>query len=240
MLRGRVAGVVALAGIAGPAGPLAGCGGPSAGAGRDAEIVDATPDAPAPIDVPAGTPDLQFVARAMVNTVAVDQGVVFRDADCEVVEGCVGAAGSRTLLRFATVSANLGSADLFVGVPPPAGESNARFVWSPCHKHHHVRDYASYELVDATGVVATARKQAFCLEDDLPVQPGVQPTGYSCLRQGISRGWADVYTRDLPCQWIDVTDVPPGSYTLRLVINPLHTLPESDYDNNVFTVDVAR
>ena len=217
---------------------LAGCGGPRARVGGDAAIVDATDDAPAPIDVPAGTPDLQFVARAMVGTVAVQQDAIFRDADCEVVESCVGAAGRRTLLRFSTVSANLGSADLFVGAPPAAGDSNALFVWSPCHKHHHVRDYASYELVDATGVVATARKQAFCLEDDLPVQPGAQPTGYSCLRQGISRGWADVYTSDLPCQWIDVTDVPPGSYTLRLVVNPLHTLPESDYDNNEFTVDV--
>ena len=70
------------------------------------------------------------------------------------------------------------------------------------------------------------------------MQPGVQPTGYSCLRQGISRGWADVYTSDLPCQWIDVTDLPPGRYTLRLVVNPLRTLPESDYDNNLFTIDV--
>ncbi len=231
VLRGRV---VALVGVAGLGGQLGGCGGPRAGADR-AQIVDAS----ATMDVPAGTPDLQFLASAMVDTVAVQKDASFHDADCEVVEGCVGAAGLRKLLRFSTVSANLGSADLFVGAPPAAGDSNALFVWSPCHKHHHVRDYASYELVDATGVVATARKQAFCLEDDLPAQLGARPTGYSCLRQGISRGWADVYTSDLPCQWIDVTDVPQGSYTLRLVVNPLHTLPESDYDNNVFTVDVS-
>ena len=60
--------------------------------------------------------------------------------------------------------------------------------------HHHVTNYASYELVDGDGVVVTARKQAFCLEDDEQVQLGAQPTGYSCANQGISRGWADVYS----------------------------------------------
>jgi hypothetical protein len=146
----------------------------------------------------------------------------------------------RMLLRFDTVSANRGTADLVVGAPPPAGENSDVFEWSQCHGHHHVRDYASYELLDATGTaVLTARKQSFCLQDDEDVQPGVPPTGYSCTDQGITRGWADVYGRYLPCQWIDITAIPAGSYTLRIVVNPLHTLPESNYDNNTFTVPVT-
>jgi Lysyl oxidase len=200
--------------------------------------IDAAELADAPLfDASPGIPDLQLVADRMGGSVVVTSDE-FRDNYCEVIEGCVGAAGRRTLLRFDTVTANRGSGDLVVGVPPPPGESNPTFQWSPCHMHHHVVNYASYELANSTGTVITARKQAFCLEDIENVQPGTPSTGYSCLNQGISRGWADTYGRFLACQWIDVTGVPSGAYTLRVVVNPLHTLPESDYTNNVFTIGV--
>jgi len=212
---------------------------PIADAPDAAVPIDAAPDAPdaSPFDAPPGVPDLQFIASEMVHTVVVTADD-FRTTDCEVVEGCVGAAGRRTLLRFDTVSANRGTADIVIGVPPDAGVSDGTFEWSACHMHHHVKNYASYELVDDANHVVTARKQAFCLEDTQSVQPGVPSSGYSCARQGITRGWADVYTRYLPCQWIDVTGLPSGAYTLRVVVNPLRTLTESNYDNNVFTVPV--
>jgi len=227
-----------------------GCGAPAATHGAPPGDVGAAPrDAPVSLDAPDAlvdaslfdaaprVPDLQFVAGEMASTFVVTADLFAAD-DCAVMEGCVGGAGTRILLRFDTVTANRGSGDLVVGVPPPPGESNAVFQWSPCHMHHHVANYASYELIDTTGTVLTARKQSFCLEDGEQVQPGAPPTGYSCLNQGISRGWADVYSRYLPCQWIDVTDLPSGTYTLRIVVNPVHTIPESDYDNNVFTASV--
>ena len=235
-------GVVRAVSLAGFAGLGVGCG-HSGAALTDAgpPLLDAAglgePANDAP-DAPPGLADLQFVSAEMTQTLTVTRDI-FSDAACEVVEGCVGGSGPRSLLRFDTVSANRGTADLVVGVPPPAGESNDVFEWSPCHGHHHVRNYASYELLDATGtVVLTARKQSFCLEDGESVQPGIPATGYSCTDQGITRGWADVYSRFLPCQWIDVTGVQAGSYTLRVVVNPLRTLPESNYDNNTFTVPV--
>lgn len=238
-------GAIACALAAGAA-ALAGCG-DQIHLARDAAVIAPAPDAPdaavpdaAPIDAPpGGMPDLQFVSSEMARSLLVDPQVDFRAGDCEVIEGCVGDIGRRTLLRFNTASANRGTADIFVGVPPPPGQSNDVFEWSPCHMHHHVRNYASYELRDASGdVVLTARKQAFCLEDTEPVQPGIPASGYSCMRQGITRGWADVYNRELPCQWIDVTGIAPGTYTLRIVVNPLRTLPESNYDNNEFTARV--
>ncbi len=249
MPRGPVVWVVAAFGLAGP-GASAGCGRPGGAASLDAgdvptdvaavradAAIDAVSDASL-IDAPPGIPDLQFVSAEMAQTVTITNDD-FRDTDCEVVEGCVGAAGGRTLLRFDTVSANRGTTDLVLGVPPPPGQSNDVFEWSPCHMHHHVRNFASYELLDATGtVVLTARKQSFCLEDVESIQPGIPPTGYSCTDQGITRGWADVYSRFLSCQWIDITGVPAGTYTLRVVVNPLRTLPESNYDNNTFTVPV--
>ena len=224
---------------------LAACSGPAASrAPDDAALPDAAlADAAsadawvAPLDAPTGFPDLQFVVEEMAGNWVVTSDV-FAPDDCAVAEGCVGAAGRRTLLRFDTVTANRGSGELVVGVPPPPGESNAVFQWSACHKHHHVANYASYELVGPTGTVLTARKQSFCLEDGEQVQPGAPPTGYTCLNQGISRGWADVYGRYLACQWIDVTDIAPGAYTLRIVVNPLRTIAESSYDNNLFTFDV--
>lgn len=231
------------------AGLAAGCGHPPGAlpedappdvAAIDAAVPDAVPDAAvdgSPFDAPPGIADLQFIAAEMNNSVVVTSDD-FRDADCEVQEGCVGAAGRRTLVRFDTVSANRGTADVFVGVPPPPGESNDVFEWSPCHMHHHVKNYASYELRDARGVVLTARKQAFCLEDGEQIQPGIPATGYSCMRQGITRGWADVYSRYLPCQWIDVTDLPSGTYSLHIVVNPTRFIPESNYDNNEFSVTV--
>jgi hypothetical protein len=201
----------------------------------DARPIDASSDASNDA-LPSELPDLQFVANEMKDTVVVTHDNFGPDA-CEVMEGCA-EPGQRDLLRFNTVTANLGAADLVVGVPPPPGESNERFQWSQCHQHHHFANYTHYELVNDDGVVMTGRKQAFCLEDGEQVVAGLPPTGYSCTNQGISRGWADVYIRDLPCQWIDVTEIPHGSYTLRIIVNPLHTLSESDFGNNVFTVAV--
>ncbi len=196
-------------------------------------------DASSAPDGPPGLPDLQFEADQMQGAWSVTRDI-FADAhDCAVLEGCVAMPGERTLLRFDTITSNRGAGDLVMGPPPPPGESNDVFEWSPCHMHHHVRNYAIYELVDAAGHVTTAHKQSFCLEDSENVIVGAPPVGYACTNQGISRGWADVYGRGLPCQWVDITDLPHGTYTLRITVNPLHTIPESDTSNNVFSSTVT-
>jgi len=60
---------------------------------------------------------------------------------------------------------------------------------------------------------------------------------FNCNYQGISVGWEDVYTADLDCQWVDITDIPLGSYWLYLEVNPVingtRLFAESDYANNV-------
>ena len=61
---------------------------------------------------------------------------------------------------------------------------------------------------------------------------------YRCDYQGIQRGWADVYTSHLPCQFIDVTDVPDGAYTLEIELNADRTLVELDYDNNLISIPI--
>src|SRR5690348_9224483 len=82
--------------------------------------IDLTPIDTRELDAPPGTPDLTLIAAEMDNTIQIaTQG--FNGAACEVVEQCVGGPGLRTLLKFDTVTANLGTADLVVGIPPAAG-----------------------------------------------------------------------------------------------------------------------
>lgn len=50
--------------------------------------------------------------------------------------------------------------------------------------------------------------------------------------QGLGVGWADTYVRNLPGQWIDVTDVPDGDYILDVETNPDRSFQEARYDNN--------
>lgn len=164
------------------------------------------------------------------NQIAVEWRY-FAEDDCSLVEGCVGAAGWRRLLRFGTWTPNTGTADLFLGVPRDDVE---QFVYSACHDHYHFEGYAEYELRQSDGTVAaTGHKQAFCLLDFYRY-PEEDDRGayYTCENQGIQRGWQDVYEADLDCQWVDVTDVDPGEYTLHIALNTNRALLESSYDDN--------
>lgn len=61
---------------------------------------------------------------------------------------------------------------------------------------------------------------------------------HDCDNQGISPGCFDEYDINLPCQWIDITGLPDGPYILQITVNPLHTIAESNYTNNVLTISV--
>jgi hypothetical protein len=213
------------------------------GCGPSRAVPDAPTDAPvdAPVDAPdadgQGLPDLQLVAEQMTGT-AESTVREFTAQDCEVVEGCVGGTGPRRLLRFDTVTMNRGTADLVVGPTPPPLQDGGGFEWSDCHGHHHYAGFTTYELFNDAGTRITARKQAFCIKDSVAL-PNAPPGKFSCFHQGLTRRWSDGYSRGVPCQWIDTTGLPSGQYTLRVVVNPERTLPESDHDNNVFTDTVT-
>jgi hypothetical protein len=94
-------------------------------------------------------------------------------------------------------------------------------------------------------VPRTSKKLGFCLEDvdnfaygtpdntapayTIPNNVRCQPTGLPSATapqdgiwetMGITRGWGDVYTWDLPSQFIEVTDVPDGVYEVVNEANP--------------------
>jgi hypothetical protein len=184
-------------------------------------------------------PDL-FVDGDRIAASYVIRDVTVADDSCSLIEGCVAASGARRLLRFDTWTPNIGTADMFLGVP---SVDSPHFEYSECHDHYHFTTYAEYELVDADGecVAATGHKQAFCLMDVHPY-PDTAAAGrprYVCEYQGIQMGWQDVYDRDLPCQWVDITDVPAGEYQLRVRVNVEHVLNETDYENNEVVVPVT-
>ncbi len=163
----------------------------------------------------------------------------FAADDCAIAEGCVAAEGWRRLLYFDTWTPNTGTADMYLG--RPSGADSTHFEYSDCHMHYHFNTYAEYELLGGDGsVAATGHKQAFCLLDYYRY-PGTDETGayYTCENQGIGRDWQDVYDSSLDCQWVDVTDVAPGEYSLHIAINTERILLESDYTNNEVRVPVV-
>lgn len=167
----------------------------------------------------------------------------FPEDSCEIFEGCVPEPGWRRLLRFDTQTPNAGSRDLTMGVPTNHPDL---FHFSECHGHYHFDGYAYYELLDQNGdVAATGHKQAFCLIDWSPWAYPDDNGTYSCGNQGISMGWDDVYGAYLDCQYVDITDVPPGDYVLRIGVNlpspetAVAPLNERNYDNNILDYPVT-
>ncbi|XP_056275029.1 protein-lysine 6-oxidase-like isoform X2 [Pseudoliparis swirei] len=161
---------------------------------------------------------------------------------CAAEENCLSSSSSssqdydlRVLLRFPQRVKNQGTADFLSSKPRYSWE------WHSCHNHFHSMDeFSLYELLDADSQkrVAEGHKASFCLEDT-SCDPGIQRR-YACTAhtQGLSPGCYDTYNADIDCQWIDITDVSPGKYVLKVTVNPRQLVQESSYSNNVARCDV--
>ncbi len=143
-----------------------------------------------------GQPDLTVDPKRFVSQMEIVDRL-FSTSSCELVEGSVGGAGYRRLLRFDTVIINAGDGDLVVGSP-----------------------------TDPNNPAAQGHKQAFCLEDSFKYTNDNKSSGYTCASQGITTGWGDWYYKQLSGQWIDITGVPEGDYIVRVEINAAHTFSE--------------
>ncbi|XP_078525305.1 protein-lysine 6-oxidase-like isoform X2 [Lissotriton helveticus] len=142
----------------------------------------------------------------------------------------------RVLLRFPQRVKNQGTADFLPVKPRHAWE------WHSCHQHYHSMDaFSNYDLLDATTQrkVAEGHKASFCLEDTM-CDPGFRRR-YACTAhtQGLGPGCYDTYNANIDCQWIDITDVSPGNYILKVTVNPNFQVPESDFTNNVVRCELT-
>lgn len=213
------------------------CG--AAVAGLDFTAPPPTRDAPGNGPPGCDAPDLIVDAKWLAPLFTE---ILVTDKTCELGEGCVGAPGMRRLMLFTVATPNIGSMDLVMGIPANLPDL---YHYSDCHSHFHFDEFARYELRAGDSVAATGHKQAFCMLDTVSwAWPNELPT-FDCANQGISRGFSDFYESGLPCQWIDVTDVPPGEYTLVITLNqprPGSALPllnERDYTNNTLELPVV-
>ncbi len=178
-------------------------------------------------------PDLTIVASAVSPQITTE---TFGLNSCAVVEGLV-APGTRRLIRFDTETENQGNADLYFG----DAASNPLFVWAACHAHYHFNNYMAYRLLNANGgLAAIGLKVGFCVLDVFRWKSGAASNAkYSCSDQGIQVGWGDLYDRTLDGQWIDITGLPDGNYTIEIEPNPQGIIQESNYGNNVVHVPIT-
>ncbi len=162
-------------------------------------------------------PDLVVVQNTLENSLFVSKQ--FNADQCLINEGCIRGYGERWLLNFSTHIRNIGTRDYLIGeTPADPAEPSDQFEWDECHDHWHYRGYAEYLLFDATNKkIPIGTKNGFCVLD-LECDNGSQGQ-FSCQYMGITAGCGDIYDTGLPCQWVDVTDVPDGDYTLVVRVN---------------------
>lgn len=153
--------------------------------------------------------------------------------NCLIEEQCLQGYGTRDIIRFTTTIRNVGELDYYLGVP---SFDNDLFTWDNCHNHWHYDGYAEYILFDEAGQkIPIGFKNGFCVIDlDCPTGISSQ---YSCNNMGITSGCADTYHALLECQWLDVTDIPDGTYTMVARANwrnapDLNNRTETNITNN--------
>ncbi|XP_053311884.1 protein-lysine 6-oxidase-like [Spea bombifrons] len=175
-----------------------------------------------------------YIQRAPLYNLwcAAEENCLARSAYSSTVSGL----SSRVLLRFPQRVKNRGTADFLPVKPSHAWE------WHSCHQHYHSMDsFSHYDLLDAVTFrkVAEGHKASFCLEDTT-CDPGVRRR-YACTThtQGLSPGCYDTYHANIDCQWIDITDVLPGRYILKVSVNPNFQVQESDFTNNAVRCDLT-
>jgi hypothetical protein len=152
---------------------------------------------------------------------------------CDVNEGCVTGYGSRYVIGFTSKIDNIGNLPYIVGNP---SSNPGMFNVVNCHGHTHYEGYGDYRLYDSNGdLIPVGHKNGFCVMDLCGWGT------YNCGYMGISAGCYDVYGLGTQCQWVDITDVPDGSYRLAVIVNA-HHLPdafnkyETNYANNALQV----
>ena len=176
-------------------------------------------------------PDLELDQATLENSLFL--GTLNNTDGCMIQEQCVADYGTRDILRFSTWIRNVGNQDYYIGSP---SDNPGMFTYDNCHGHYHFEGYAEYLLYDANAnLLPIGFKNGFCVLD-VECSGGGIPK-YGCSNMGITAGCGDIYSTSVECQWIDITDVPSGRYTLVVRTN-WNQLPdalgrvETDYSNN--------
>jgi lysyl oxidase len=123
-------------------------------------------------------------------------------------------------------------------------------IFHPAHNHWHLSDFSDFELLTPSGtLVAATNKVSFCLADNSPFDlglPGAPATARyefntcaAATTEGISVGWRDTYSSNVPGQFIDIGGVPDGDYCVAVTADPDNLLRETSDSNNLALRGIA-
>ncbi|MBL0034348.1 MAG: hypothetical protein IPP26_01030 [Flavobacteriales bacterium] len=184
-------------------------------------------------------PDLTIDQASMQGSLSLSTVTIATTDVCAVQEGCVKGFGQRYVIRFNTRINNIGETDYYIGSPSSQPQM---FSTNNCHGHAHYSGYADYLLFDQnSNPIPVGFKNGYCVID---VGCFGGTSHYGCSNMGISKDCYDLYGSGTTCNWIDITDVPAGLYTLVLRTN-WERRPdalgrhEMDYTNNYASVCVS-
>ena len=123
------------------------------------------------------------------------------------------------------------------------------YVREPSHEHCHFFSEARYSLLVPGGEPRVSDKIGFCMYDSFDIEGGTTQwfpweagPGTWCrysepastfVRMGLSRGSGDRYSAQREFQFVDVTGLMPGPYTLRAQADPDGHLIEGDPTDDV-------
>ncbi len=120
----------------------------------------------------------------------------------------------------------------------------------PGHTHWHFEQFAQYKLLTKNKAVAVrSKKVGFCIAPTDPVnlllphaswQPVFLGFGGACgsqsalwVQEMMPIGWGDTYEQFLPGQAFNITNLPDGTYYIKIIANPQKVLHETNYRNDV-------
>ena len=128
-----------------------------------------------------------------------------------------------------------------------------RMYWSgDGHSHWHVRDLEEYALQNTNATIKrTGAKHGFCFFDnyqydlalaDAPASRAYTRCGFSSadteVAMGLSIGWGDLYNASLPDQYIDISGLPAGEYTITATADAQRLFAEVNESNNSTTATI--
>jgi hypothetical protein len=115
------------------------------------------------------------------------------------------------------------------------------------HSHWHVRDLEQYVLEGQNGATRIyGEKHGFCFWDNVHYDPTLSgsPTSAvytgstSCVLMGLSIGWGDRYPATIVDQYINITSLPAGEYTVTATADWADWFDESVETNNSTTARI--
>jgi len=215
----------------------------------------AGPDAP---DLRIALPSVPYggqVAPVYVDAYEQPGRLLYRfDALIQNTGGVLDLFGGRTEVRQKIWDGGVPATAPVPDAPPPGQSENrtetgARFeyVQEATHEHWHFFSAARYSLLVPGAPARVSDKIGFCLFDSFGIEGGTtgwfEETGggwcrpgrpeSTFVRMGLSTGASDRYSSQREFQFVDVTGLAPGRYTLRAEANPSGQLIEADPTDDV-------